>query len=97
MTREEAIEILTEIQTKHKKYIGQTECNNALNIAIEALLSADRQKSKWIYHMTEGVVKTISCSQCSAWYDVTIPEQIATFNFCPNCGARMDGKEQEHE
>lgn len=37
MTREEAIKILAEIQTKHKKYIGQTECNNALNMAIEAL------------------------------------------------------------
>lgn len=44
MTRDEAIRILTEIQTKHKKYIGQTECNNALNMAIEALTYKNPQK-----------------------------------------------------
>lgn len=60
---------------------------------IANLPSAEPRTGEWIYHMTEGVVETISCSQCSAWYDVTIPEQIATFNFCPNCGAKMSEEE----
>ena len=37
--------------------------------------------------------KQIQCSECG-WYfedDVLIEPMLVFFNYCPNCGARMDG------
>jgi len=89
MTREEAIKILTEIQTKHKKYIGQTECDNALNMAIEALEQEPRAEGKWITNK-DGYSK---CSECGFSFGcIECPHEET--DFCPNCGCAMT-KEKE--
>lgn len=41
------------------------------------------------------VGKTYKCSLCGKWIDPL--QGDADMNYCPNCGARMDEKEQEHE
>ena len=35
------------------------------------------------------------CSNCQIYWIDT--DSQYDFNYCPRCGARMDGKEQEHE
>ena len=39
--------------------------------------------------------KTYKCSLCGKWIDPL--QGDADMNYCPNCGARMDRQEQEHE
>ena len=39
--------------------------------------------------------KTYKCSLCGKWVDPL--QGDADMNYCPNCGARMDGEEQEYE
>lgn len=39
--------------------------------------------------------KTYKCSLCGKWVDPL--QGDADMNYCPNCGAKMDGEEQEHE
>lgn len=58
---------------------------------IESFPAADVQPvkhgGKW--------VNDIQCSNCG-WYmedDVTMSPMIVFFDYCPNCGARMDGED----
>lgn len=54
----------------------------ALGMAIEAL-SADRPTGEWI----ENHNGTFTCDQCGCKHSKS--------NYCPNCGARMEGGEEE--
>ena len=51
----------------------------------------DRKVGKWIaYGLEDGfAIERYSCSECD--YDIG----VITTNYCPNCGARMDGGADE--
>ena len=101
MTREEAIRwleversIIVEVPNKPK---GVRELRKAIDMAIEAL-SADAVQGEWIDKEIPcnpyPPVFCVECSECG--YRVgreTFQEN--TFNYCPNCGARMKGGEDE--
>ena len=59
---------------------------------IEAIPSADRPQGKWIFRR-EFVEDTpftgYRCSNCNYW------KGMGAWNFCPNCGARMKGADDE--
>jgi len=62
----------------------------ALGMAIEAL--QERKTGKWIIEKDcEGKTRTLICPFCKwksgihAWED---------YNFCPNCGAKMEGYDE---
>ena len=39
---------------------------------------------------------TINCSACkSCSWSMSFEDLVTSFNFCPNCGAKMDGEEKE--
>ena len=88
MTREEAIAILG----KYKRYAESIYTNDVLDtkafdMAIEAL--QDRPHGEWIEAYAsefEHTAKLAVCSECD-WYAGYIAKD---YNFCPNCGARME-------
>ena len=52
---------------------------------------------KWMHDLlvvplSNTVKESIRCSECGTHWDID-----CDFAYCPNCGARMEGKEQEHE
>ena len=54
---------------------------------VKSLPSAERPKGKWIKTLGEnGVTSAVRCSECG-FED----NRYELFNYCPNCGAEMDG------
>lgn len=56
---------------------------------------AEVKHGNWIYHgcvsTYEGAKSGYSCSNCCIIFDEEFYEN-SIFNYCPNCGARMDGE-----
>lgn len=83
MTREEAI-----IQLRLGPGINEDvseKYNDAVNIAIEAL-EQQPKRGYWLEAKEEDPC-WYRCSECGRLYDLDE-------NYCPNCGARMEGNEE---
>lgn len=78
MTREDAIEILKDAESR----VFHAKLNNALKIAIEAL-KEERPHGKWLETDNRWGVGTWECSACTMY-------TIQRFSFCPHCGASME-------
>lgn len=48
----------------------------------------ERKKGKWVKPLLIMNTDRVRCSECSAMYDWYTQAQY--FNFCPNCGKRME-------
>ena len=90
MTREEAIEILktdgcyecyVETDNPYVCNNGGCEIREAYYMAIEAL---EQKRGEWKYDGTYYI-----CSACNG------NSYTNSFNYCPNCGAKMDEREEE--
>lgn len=55
---------------------------------INAIPSANRPQGEW----TNVGVLTVHCSNCKSEF-----HELEAMNFCPNCGARMKGVDDEPE
>ena len=64
------------------------EQKEALDMAIKALEEPERKKGKWIFKEDFRIVDGYDwkCDQCGSW-------QRYTSNYCPKCGARMEGRD----
>lgn len=84
MTKEEAITIIDNLHLigcGRNQHEDDLRINVALDLAIDALL--ERPKGEWKCMADCGVTE---CDQCG-W---SIEEYVGDYNFCPNCGARME-------
>ena len=67
---------------------NQLATDNALPSAPDS-----RQRGEWTYlHGSIGSYMTISCPFCGVTFNDVAEWE---YNFCPNCGARMKGGEDE--
>ena len=68
---------------------------------LEELPSAqpEREKGKWIYGEDEYGIDGYRCDKCGffvPWdYAHTFINYIEDYNFCPNCGARMEEDDED--
>lgn len=80
------------------EYIKKSDAEYIVKTAIKAFPSADVvevKHGKWTIRSTSYRDKlNFECSVCHNRYLRGTGENM---NYCPNCGAKMDGKEQEHE
>jgi PHP family Zn ribbon phosphoesterase len=90
MTREEAIKL---IDTHTVCFYNEIDSPTlqALHLAIEAL--QDRPKGEWIKKQVfnpelDKYVPLIECSVCG--YEPYFGGSESKFNYCANCGARME-------
>ena len=61
---------------------------------IEAIPSADRPQGKWLIEKTLYDNYNYRCSYCD-WYECHAYPDVEPYNYCPNCGARMKGADDE--
>lgn len=93
MTREEAKEILTHNWTRvDNPNYSESELDEAFFMAIEAL-SYEAVKGEWIKKQVfnpelDKYVPLIECSVCG--YEPYFGGSESKFNYCANCGARME-------
>ena len=68
--------------------------NSAFFDAVKALPSADRPQGYWTnrHKWDNGFVER-ECSLCGAMKPILM--HTAKINYCPNCGARMKGADDE--
>ena len=54
------------------------------------------KRGRWIQHGVghENVPWGFDCSECAEWF-VIDRQYITRYRYCPNCGARMDGENDE--
>lgn len=62
--------------------------NSAFADAVKALPSADRPQGEWICTERIGTFKLYDCSVCGIHIE-------APWTFCPNCGAKMKGADDD--
>ena len=53
----------------------------------------ERKKGKWIYTRPYSAINCSSCHHCS--WSMPYEDLVKSFNYCPNCGADMRGREDE--
>lgn len=90
MTREEAITYIKVIWNRYiAEYEIEAETKEAIDMAISAL-SADRPTAKWVKRGTK-----VTCSNCKSAWSTSFDTIIVGMRYCPNCGARMKGGDDE--
>ena len=95
MTNEKAIMCLEDMKIKvpiPKAAKQARENNEALDVAIKALQSAEPKRGKWIKTARWG--RVYYCDQCRNYLDFDgVNAGRGSTNFCPNCGADMRGEQ----
>lgn len=84
MTREEAIEWIN-YHIDISDYDEDDDLLTALKMAVKAL---EKQRTgRWMPHKHTD---TVLCSQCGKCYG-------DEYNFCPNCGAKMESEDENDD
>ena len=87
---------LLQIAEQNKKYYTE-EFIHGFNTGAKAQYEADRKDAKrrgrWVFNIDDkgwSWDKPYMCDQCGEWVE-------KVFKFCPNCGAKMEAKENEND
>lgn len=74
------------------------EAQSHIDRDIRLIPSADRPSGEWIIGENEndGWCKCSACGYANITCEV-YPVGLGAYNFCPNCGARMKGADDEHD
>lgn len=91
--REDAIKAVEELPNA---YNGWSDAYDKAYIisTLEEVPKADRPQGKWIAK-TENYHSHWVCSECGGWALLEYNEQMCLSNYCPNCGCRMKGADDE--
>lgn len=97
--REKALEIIDQIffstDPTGDEQIGVLKCRTAIREEIPAADVAKVRRGKWYYNEMHSDLgySTYVCSLCKK--EVCIDEEDDKLNYCPHCGAKMDGSDEE--
>ena len=85
------------IKALHKHFSSGFDCDRWWNsttviFALNSVPSADRPQGKWKRRLVDnGFNADWVCSECG----YRVKTDFVSFNFCPNCGCRMKGADDE--
>ena len=84
--------------------LSQIKTYEAFDFTItEAVLAVERTPAADVVEVVHGEWRTaytdkenkttgVECSECGAFYNLPLFDFGLMYNYCPNCGARMDGE-----
>lgn len=81
-------ELLKQIETDSKGHEGQYGDEWLFIDTINSIPTAEPKVGKWT---NAGALLTVCCSNCKSQF-----HELEALNFCPNCGARMKRRADEH-
>ena len=88
ISRQAAIKAIDDLPNCYNGYSDTYDKAYIIGV-LEELPTIDPVKhGKWEKHIGMGNVALIKCSECGFIYPELLGLPI--FNFCPNCGARLD-------
>ena len=73
---------------------GWTPIDGLYLVVEQDIPSADRPQGKWLIEKTLYDNYNYRCSYCD-WYECHAYPDVEPYNYCPNCGARMKGVDDE--
>lgn len=84
------------IQTIHMSNCGTVDwrnndydlCPSCMAKLNKWLKGEQERQAKWIYDHESN---SIECDKCRAEYKLSPYERVSDFDYCPNCGSRMEG------
>ena len=62
---------------------------------LKGVPSADRPQGEWIKFGLGRGTRIRFCTNCERIIEVPLPQGDSNYDFCPNCGAKMKGAEDE--
>ena len=93
MSKEEAIEILSEMRSEYNLFGDEEEATryHVLSWAIKEMNAEAVKPGRWIDPAAEDCYR---CSVCEEYAHMEMPRLL--YHYCPNCGAKM-GEEKNDE
>ena len=91
ISREDVKEVLRNEWVK----LFPVELDPFLSLAIEKIEnipSAEPKRGKWIIDTNDSELINCSCCRRSEWSEC-FEDIVKSFNYCPNCGAKMEAME----
>ena len=84
-----------------KKAVFEYDITGVGEITLECMdelmgMIADRPQGEWLIEKTMYDNYNYRCSYCD-WYETHAYPDVEPYNFCPNCGARMKGADDESD
>lgn len=86
------IEVVRILQKAYAE--GRIQAKDGLSSVLDDIQNADVKPVKhgrWIYVGSVRSWDEIKCSACDAAFNTEDRDLILNWDFCPHCGARMDG------
>ena len=62
---------------------------------LKALPSADRPQGKWIKFGLGRGTRILFCTNCERRIEMPLWQGDSNYDYCPNCGARINGADDE--
>ena len=62
---------------------------------IKAIPSADRPQGEWLKFGLGRGTRILFCTNCERKIEVPLSQGDSNYDFCPHCGARMKGADDE--
>jgi len=62
---------------------------------VETIPSADRPQGEWIKFGLGRGTRILFCTNCERRIEVPLSQGDSNYDFCPHCGARMKGADDE--
>ena len=87
-----------DLHTQLMYRMGSDDMKRRLDDWVKTLPSADVVQvvhGKWIDEDPAFAEYFANCSVCG--YEIDVHNERGYFNFCPNCGAKMDGEEWQDD